>query len=110
MADFRTVALCAVLAVGLQAPDPDALVRQGRTLVGQGKHDEAERLYRQAISLSPRSFEATRALGVLLNLKGQYPEARTHLQRALQVAPTPTVRHQIMADVALSYAFEGKMD
>ena len=27
--------------------------------------------------LSPRSFEASRALGILLNLKGQYPEART---------------------------------
>jgi tetratricopeptide (TPR) repeat protein len=103
------VVLCVLLA-GTQAPDPDVLVRQGRTLVSQGKHDEAERLYRQAIALSPRSLEATRALGVLLNLKGQYPEARTLLQRAQQVAPTPTVRHQIMADIALSYSFEGKLD
>ena len=78
--------------------------------MSQGKHEDAERLYRQAIALSPRSFEAARALGVLLNLKGQYPEARTHLQRALSVAPTPVVRHQTTAELALSYAFEGRLD
>ena len=104
------VVLCFALFAGPQAQDPDVLVRQGRTLVSQGKLEEAERLYRQAIALSPRSFDASRALGVLLNLRGQYPEARTHLERAQKVAPTPTVRHQIMADIALSFAFEGKLD
>jgi tetratricopeptide (TPR) repeat protein len=93
-----------------QQPDPEELVKQGRGLFSRGKHDEAERLYRQAIALSPRSFEAARALGILLTLKGQYPEARTHLERAVKVAPTPTVRHQAMATLALSYAFEGKLD
>jgi tetratricopeptide (TPR) repeat protein len=93
-----------------QAPTAEDLVKQGRALVGQGKHDEAERLYRQALVLSPRLFEGERALGVLLNLKGQYPEARTHLQRALSVAPTAAVRHQTMAAIALSYAFEGRLD
>ena len=74
-----------------------------------GKHDEAERLYRQALGLSPQSFEAARALGILLNLKGQYPEARTHLQRAVDMAPTPTVRDQAMSALALSFVFEGKL-
>jgi hypothetical protein len=40
--------------------DPDALVRQGRSLMMAGKHDEAERLYRQALGISPKSFEAAR--------------------------------------------------
>jgi tetratricopeptide (TPR) repeat protein len=92
------------------AQDPEELVKRGRTLFSQGRHDEAERLYRQAISISPRSFEAARALGILLNIKGQYPEARTHLERAVKVAPTAAVRHQAMAALALSYAFEGKVD
>lgn len=92
-----------------QPADPDALVKQGRTLMMAGKHDEAERLYRQALGLSPKSFEAARALGILLDLKGQYPEARTHLQRAVDMAPTPTVRDQAMSALALSYAFEGKL-
>ena len=99
-----------LMALGGQAADPEELVKQGRTLFSQGRHDEAERLYRQAISLSPRSFEAARALGILLNIKGQYPEARTHLERAVKVAPTATVRHQAMSTLALSYAFEGRIE
>ena len=93
-----------------KSQDAEGLVKQGRALFSQGRHDEAERLYRQAMSLSPRSFEAARALGILLNIKGQYPEARTFLERAVKVAPTVTVRHQAMASLALSYAFEGRMD
>jgi tetratricopeptide (TPR) repeat protein len=93
-----------------QTPDPEALVKQGRTLMTAGKHDQAERLYRQAIAINPRSFEAALALGMLLDLKGQTPEARTHFQRALSVAPTPAVKHQTMAALALSHAFEGQLD
>jgi tetratricopeptide (TPR) repeat protein len=104
-----TVAPPVTAALRGQPADPDDLVRRGRTLMTLGKHDEAERLYRQALSISPRSFEASRALGILLDLKGQYPEAQTHLQRAISVAPTATVRHQAMSALALSYAFEGKL-
>lgn len=104
---------CMILAcawsLGAQTPDPEDLVKQGRALFSQGRHDEAERLYRQAIHLNPRSFEGLRSLGILLTLKGQYPEARNHLQYALKVAPTPMVRHQAAATLALSYAFEGNM-
>jgi tetratricopeptide (TPR) repeat protein len=102
--------LLCLLTFGGQPADPEDLVKQGRTLFSQGRHDEAERLYRQAIRLSPRSFEAARALGILLNIKGQYAEGRTYLERAVNVAPTPAVRHQAMATLALSYAFEGRMD
>ena len=103
-------ALTCTWSLGAQTPDPEALVKQGRALFSQGRHDEAERLYRQAIHLNPRSFEGARALGILLTLKGQYPEARTHLQRALKVAPTSMVRHQAAATLALSHAFEGNLD
>jgi tetratricopeptide (TPR) repeat protein len=97
----------AAVPAARQTPDAEALVKQGRTLMTAGKHDEAERLYRQALTANPRSFEGARALGILLNLKGQYPEARNHLQRAIKVAPTPTVRNQATADLALSYVFDG---
>jgi tetratricopeptide (TPR) repeat protein len=93
-----------------QPPDPEDLVKQGRALFSQGKHDEAERLYRQAIHLNPRSFEGARALGILLTLKGQYAEARSLLQRALKVAPSTMVRHQAAATLALSHAFEGDLE
>jgi tetratricopeptide (TPR) repeat protein len=108
IAEFRSVPATA-MPIRWQVADADDLVRQGRHLMTAGKHDEAERLYRQALSVSPRSFEASRALGILLNLKGQYPEARTHLDRAVAAAPTPTVRHETMTAVALSFVFEGRL-
>ncbi len=104
------VTLACVWPLAAQTPDPEELVKQGRALFSQGKHDEAERLYRQAIQLNARSFEGARALGILLTLKGQYPEARTHLQRAVKVAATPMVRHQATATLALSHAFEGNLE
>lgn len=110
------VALALALVVVSPAPgraqpvDAEALVQQGRTLFGQGRFDDAERLYRQALAGSPNSLDALRALGVVLTLKGQYPEARAHLQRAVRYAPTPVVRHQTRVQVALSYAFEGALD
>lgn len=104
------VALSSAWPLAAQSPDPEDLVKQGRALFSQGKHDDAERLYRHAIQINPRSFEGARALGILLTLKGQYPEARTHLQRALKVAPTAMVRHQAAASLALSHAFEGNLE
>jgi tetratricopeptide (TPR) repeat protein len=104
------VTLLSAGPLAAQSPDPEELVKQGRAFFSQGKHDDAERLYRQAIHVNPRSFEGARALGILLTLKGQYPEARTMLQRALKVAPSTMVRHQAAGTLALSYAFEGDLE
>lgn len=109
-AAVAVLALVFAAAATARAQDPEELVKQGRALFSQGKHDDAERLYRQAISLNPRSFEGLRSLGILLTLKGLYPEARTYLQRAITAAPTTMVRHQAMATLALSYAFEGNIE
>lgn len=98
--------LLAVLA--LQVSDPEALVRQGRALVSQGKLDEGERAYRQALALNPRYFETAVALGMVLDLKGQYPEAQSHFQRAVELAPPGPPCNQTMYALALSYAFEGR--
>lgn len=95
-------------ALSTQAADPDALVRQGRAFVNQGKLDEAERAYRQAIAISPRAFETAVALGTVLDLKGQYPEAQSHLQRAVDLAPAGPPRNQATNALALSFAFEGR--
>jgi Flp pilus assembly protein TadD len=104
VAAITVMAMAAVAST--QTADPDALVRQGRALFNQGKHDQAEQLYRQALALSPRSFEGAMALGVLLDLKGQCAEARTHLNRAIDVAPADIPRYQAMNALALSYAFD----
>jgi Flp pilus assembly protein TadD len=99
----------AIARVSAHAQDPDDLVKRGRTLMTLGKHDEAEQLYRQALGLNPHSFEALRALGILLDLRGQHVEARSYLDQAVRLASRSTVRHQAMAAVALSFAFEGRL-
>lgn len=102
-------ALLGLAAVpSMQAGDADALVRQGRALVNIGNYDEAERLYRQALTVGPRSFETAMALGMVLDLKGQYPEAQSHLQRAVELAPAGPACGQAMNALALSFAFEGR--
>jgi Flp pilus assembly protein TadD len=104
---FLVVALSTVVGAG-QAPDPTDLVKQGRALAAQGKHEDAQRLYREALRSNPRSFEARLAMGICLDLQGQYAEARTHLAEAVKQADGITPRNQAMTALAVSYAFEAK--
>ena len=100
-----------LLSTAAQDRDPEFLVRQGRGLVSQGKHDEADRLFRQALKLNPRSFEAELALGIVQDLMGQYAEARTHFQSAADIARevgAPILRNQALSAMAYSWAFEGQ--
>lgn len=103
------VCLAALLSVvvSTQAPAPEDLVKQGRTLVSQGKLDEAITQYRQAIRLSPQAFDARLALGIALDLQGQYAEARTHLNEAIRRAPA-AARNQALTAMAISFAFESR--
>jgi tetratricopeptide (TPR) repeat protein len=99
-------ALCAATGPVL-AQAPEDLVKQGRALVSQGKHDDAVALYRQAIKAAPQSFDARLAMGIVLDLQGQYAEARTHLAEAIRRAPQG-VRNQALTAMAISYAFESR--
>ncbi len=99
-------ALCAV-AAHAQTPAPEDLVKQGRALVSQGKLDEAVSAYRHAIKLAPQLFDARLALGIVLDLQGQYAEARTHLTEAIRRAPAGA-RNQALTTMAISYVFESR--
>jgi tetratricopeptide (TPR) repeat protein len=96
-------------AASAQAPapagDPLALVRDGRKLNAAGKFDEALALYRKALDLDPASYDAHLASGVTLDLKGEYVRARTHLQRAIELAPDGQ-QAQALSQMAVSFAFE----
>jgi tetratricopeptide (TPR) repeat protein len=89
--------------------EPKELVEQGRKLNAEGKHDEALALYRQALEKSPDLYEAHLATGITLDLKGQYEEARRHLAKAIEVAPSDS-RPRALRTMAMSYAFERKPD
>jgi tetratricopeptide (TPR) repeat protein len=102
--------LMSVAPLAAQAPagqDPSAdLVKQGQQKMREGKHEEALALYRQALAASPTSFQANSQTGVVLDLMGQYAEARKYLAKAIDVAPTAQNKTQALRSMAMSYAFE----
>jgi len=109
------VAACGVTAAGAGAQDPGAaaaagdpveLVKQARKLNSDGKQDAALALYRQALERSPDLFDAHVGAGIVLDLQGNYKEARVHFGRAIELAPDGS-KNQALSAMAVSYAFEG---
>ena len=89
------------------SPDPATdLLKQGQQKLRDGKPEEALALYRQALTASPNSFAANNQAGVLLDLMGQYAEARKLFAKAIEVAPSPANKGQALRSMAMSYAFE----
>jgi tetratricopeptide (TPR) repeat protein len=90
LAVFFVAAACLGQAAKAQTPAPSddvqALVKQGQKFNSEGKHDEALKLYKQALEKSPNSYQAHLESGVALDLKGDYAAARKHLQKAIDVA------------------------
>ena len=94
-------------ALGNPVPgSPAALVQQGEKLTREGKLDDALALYRQALDKSPDLYQGHLAEGVVLDLKGEYSEAREHFNKAIDLAPADS-KAQALRATAVSYAFEG---
>ena len=53
----------------------------------QGRHDEAERLYRQLLADSPQNVDAMRLLAGILTHKSETDESEALLQKAVSLAP-----------------------
>lgn len=92
-----------------EASDPLKLVTQGRRLNAAGKQADAIALYDRALAADPNLFEGHLALGIALDLEGRYADARSHLTRAIALAPQDTKLNALNA-MAVSYAFERKAD
>jgi tetratricopeptide (TPR) repeat protein len=109
LAVFFVAAACLEQAAKAQTPAPSddvqALVKRGQKFNSEGKHDEALKLYQQALEKSPNSYEAHLESGVALDLKGDYAAARKHLQIAIDVAP-PDQKNRALRVMAFSYVFE----
>jgi tetratricopeptide (TPR) repeat protein len=97
--------LVATAVAQLPEDDPGDFVRQGRILAQKGQQQQAQEMYRRALQLGPDSWQANDAMGISLDLAGNYAEARKHFTRAIRSA---TGAHKIRAlrDMAISYAFE----
>jgi tetratricopeptide (TPR) repeat protein len=89
--------------------DAQALVKQGQKLNGEGKQDEALKLYQKALEISPDLYEAHLESGVALDLKGDYGPAREHLRKAIEVAPVDQ-KNRALRVMACSFAFESNSD
>src|SRR5579871_4980043 len=85
---------------------PADLAQRADKLSHEGKQDEALSLYRQALEKNSDSYEAHLGMGEVLDLQGNYAEAREHLTKAIDLAP-PDSKAQALRAMAFSYAFEG---
>jgi tetratricopeptide (TPR) repeat protein len=85
---------------------PADLVQQGEKLSREGKQDDAVTLYRQVLDKSPNLYEAHLAMGMALDLKGDYAAARDHFTKAIELASADS-KPQALRSMAVSYAFEG---
>src|SRR5579864_6317380 len=84
-------ALAGLLMAGAAGFAQDAaadLLRQGRQKLSEGKPEEALAIYRQAVAAVPDSVQANNQTGVVLDLMGQYGEARKYFAKAIDVAAT----------------------
>jgi Flp pilus assembly protein TadD len=85
--------------------DAGALAGRARRLQVEGHLAEALVRYERALKLNPDLFDAQLGIGIVLDLDGRYDEARTHLERAIELAPSGA-KNQALTAMAVSYAFE----
>ncbi|MBZ5566812.1 MAG: tetratricopeptide repeat protein [Acidobacteriia bacterium] len=108
MKTTRTLAALLLLCTAaLAQSDPAALIKQARKLNSEGHQDQALALYTQVLQADPNSYDAHLGAGIVLDLDGKYDEARQHLAKAIDLAPTEK-KSQAQRNMAFSYAFEGK--
>ena len=90
------------------AADPaSTLINESQKLLRDGKADEALATARKAMASFPKSSGAHVQVGVLLDLAGQYGEARQHFKTAVDTSASPQDSNRALRAMAMSYAFEG---
>ena len=86
-----------VKAIVQSIADPSALamdrLHRGHLLMQQGRHQEAEALFRQACALQPDSIDAHNLLGMALHNQRRFPEAGQAYTKSLELNPRqPPIR------------------
>ena len=69
------------------AADRDTLMQKARQTSWQGKHEEAEALYRQLVRRNPQDIEAWLGLAQVLSWQKQFQEARAIYNKVRQMRP-----------------------
>ena len=84
-----------------QLPAPEVLLTEAITLHQQGKWTEAERLYRELLTLNPADADVLHLLGVMALQKGAPQEAIELLAQAVRISPA-----YLDAHVSLAFALQ----
>lgn len=90
-----------------QTPPQSAVspqIKQAQQLNSEGKQDEALAILNPLLASDPNNYEANLTAGIVLDLKGDYDQARKHFLQAVEFAP-PDRRVQALRTAAVSYAF-----
>jgi len=85
--DFKTAGAKLDPWLAAHPNDARALFDAGYIADSQNRLDDAASLYRRAVDVDPKSFEATLSLGLLLARQGKLKEAHLLLVRATQLDP-----------------------
>jgi Tfp pilus assembly protein PilF len=73
----------------------------GIAQMGDGKSDDARKSFGRALELDPRSAPALAYLGSTYGERGQYSEAASFYERAINAAPNSAVPYYLAADALL---------
>ncbi len=91
----------------LKPAGSQALNTEGTQLVAQGRLEEGERAFREALDVHPAYTEAHYNLGTLLARQGRIGEAIEHLAEAVRIRPSyPDAR----VNLGLALAQAGRLD
>ena len=87
-------------------PESPEFQRRAQQLVRSGNLDDALAVYETELKTSPDSVAAHNGAGVVLDLLGRTKEAKTHFNRAIDLAATPVAKANARRALAMSYAFD----
>jgi Flp pilus assembly protein TadD len=92
-------------AVAERSPQAVALHRQGQAAARDGHYLEAERLYSQALAISPRDAEMLNDLGFCLYCQGKLPQAEATMLKAVALQPADP---QLHTNLGVVYGHQGR--
>lgn len=84
-------------------PDAEELYDQGLTLFGEGKHEEAVAVFKDALAQAPSHLEVLRALGMTYYHMQRFDEAIEAGKRLVELEP-----EDILARTSLSMYYQKK--
>ncbi len=82
------------------------LIKQAQQLESDGKRKDALVMFRQIVTKDPANVAGHLGIGRVLDLEGQYAEARQHLQKAIDGA-SETEINGALSTMAISHVFDG---